>query len=123
MVGLPAVAHNQHCRMRLENRLKETEEGQKRLADVERRMEEGKAKKSRVALEQTGLPDPQDGEVRSRVALGQPEEEGQDSPKRGQAGERKEASKKARSAPSQREKRRPETELDDLYHDLLVESQ
>ena len=38
---------------------------------------------SRVALEQTGLPDPQDGEVRSTVALGQPEEEGQDSPKRG----------------------------------------
>lgn len=85
MIGLPAVAHNQHSRMKLENKLKETEEGQKRLADVERRMEEGKTKKGRAALEQAGFPDPLEGEVRSPVALGQPEED-QGRPKRGQEG-------------------------------------
>ena len=120
ILGTPIEGKLFQCRAKLENKLKETEEGQTRLADAEQRMEEGKTKKAGVVLEQTGLPDPQDGEVMSPVALGQPEED-QGSPKRGQEGERKEASKKARSAPSQREKRKPETGLDDLYREDVGE--
>ena len=81
MVGLPSVTHNMTCRNRLQERLKETEEGRKRIADVERRQEEGKEKRAKA--EMTGLPDPTEQEVRSSVALGQPEEETVTSPKRG----------------------------------------
>ena len=73
MVGLPAVAHNATCRYRLEQRLLQTEEGRKRLADVEKRKEEGTEKKKAKQVI-TGMPDPTEGEVRSSVALGQPEE-------------------------------------------------
>ena len=72
MVGLPSVTHNMPCRNRLQERLKETEEGRKRLADVERCQEEGKEKKAKA--EMTGLPGPKEQEVRSSVVLGQPEE-------------------------------------------------
>ena len=116
MVGLPAVAHNSTCRGRLEQRLAETEEGRKRLADVEKRLEEGKEKKAKQAV--IGLPDPTEGEVRSSVALGQPEaEEGATSSKissEGTEGERTAKRTKAKA----REKR-PGTSLDDLYYDEI----
>ena len=115
MVGLPSVTHNMTCRNRLQERLKETEEGRKRLADVERRQEEGKEKKAKTEV--TGLPDPTEQEVRSSVALGQPEEEIVTSPKRGKESvERGEPGKKAKARPTQGEKRQGEA-IDDLYHD------
>ena len=83
-------------------RLKGTEEGQKRLAGVEKRQEEGKVKKAKA--EATGLPDPTEQEVRSSVALGQPEGETVTSPKsRNQEGvQRGEPGKKAKAKPSNR---------------------
>ena len=84
MVGFPSVTHNMTCRNRLMERLKGTEEGQKRLADVEKRQEEGKTKKAKAEV--TGLHDPPEQEVRSSVALGQTEEETVTSPKRNQEG-------------------------------------
>ena len=111
MVGLPAVAHNSTRRGRLEQRLAETEEGRKRLADVEKRLEEGKEKKAKQAV--IGLPDPTEGEVRSSVALGQPEaEEGATSPKISSEGTEGERTAKARE-------KRLGTSLDDLYYDEI----
>ena len=111
MVGLPAVAHNSTCRGRLEQRLAEAEEGRKRLADVEKRLEEGKEKKAKQAV--IGLPDPTEGEVRSSVALGQPEaEEGETSPKISSEGTEGERTGKARE-------KRLGTSLDDLYYDEI----
>jgi len=116
MVGLPAVAHNSTCRGRLEQRLAETEEGRKRLADVEKRLEEGKEKKAKQAVK--GPPDPTEGEVRSSVALGQPEaEEGETSSKRSSEGTEGERTGKRTKAKA-REKR-PGTSLDDLYYDEI----
>jgi hypothetical protein len=80
MVGLPSVTHKMTCRNGLMERLKGTEEGQKRLADVEKRQEEGKTKKAKAEV--SGLPDPTEQEVRSSVVLRQPEEEMVTSPKR-----------------------------------------
>ena len=68
MVGLPSVTHNMNCRNTLMERFKGTEESQKRLADVEKRQEEGKAKKAKAEV--IGLPNPIEQEVRSSVALG-----------------------------------------------------
>lgn len=119
LIGLPAVAHNATCRHLLEQRLQQTEEGRKRLAEVDRRKEEGKEKKAKQTI--TGLPDPTEGEVRSSVALGQPgsqeEEEGEPaSPKRSkeQSG-RTQESKKVRFE-EQRAGKREGASLDDLYH-------
>jgi len=69
MVRLPSVSHNMTCRNRLMmmERLKGTEEGQKRLADVEKRQEEGTTKKAKAEV--AVLPDPTEQEVRSSVAL------------------------------------------------------
>ena len=104
------------CRGRLEQRLAETEEGRKRLADVEKRLEEGKEKKAKQAVK--GLPDPTEGEVRSSVALGQPEaEEGETSSKRSSEGTEGERTGKRTKAKA-REKR-PGTSLDDLYYDEI----
>ena len=114
MVGLSAVAHNSTCRGRLEQRLAETEEGRKKLelADVEKRLE-GKEKKAKQAV--TGLPDPTEGEVRSSMALGQPEtEEGETSPKRGSEGTEGERTGKTTKAKAG--EKRPGTSLDDLYY-------
>ena len=83
MVGLPSV-NNMTCRNKLMEKLKGTEEGQNSLADVEKRQQEGKTKKAKAEV--TGLPDPTEQEVRSSVALGQPEEETVTSPKRNQEG-------------------------------------
>ena len=115
IVGLPSVTHNMTCRNRLMERLKGTEEGQKRLADVERRQEEGKTKKAKAEV--TGLPDLTEQEVRSSVSLGQPEEETVTSPKRNQEEvERGEPGKKARAKPNKGEKRVGES-VDDLVHE------
>ena len=109
IVGLPSVTHNMTSRNRLMERLKGTEEGQKRLADVEKRQEEGKTKKAKAEV--TGLPDPTEQEVRSSVALGQPEEETVTSPKRNQEGvERGDPGKNARAKPNKGEKRVSESE-------------
>ena len=108
IVGLPSVTHNMTCRNRLMERLKGTEEAQKRLADVERRQEEGKTKKAKAEV--TGLQDP-------TVAVGQPEEETVTSPKRNQEGvERGEPGEKARAKPNKGEKRVGES-VDDLFHE------
>ena len=117
MVGLPAVAHNATCRYRLEQRLLQTEEGRKRLADVEKRKEEGTEKKKAKQVI-TGMPDPTEGEVRSSVALGQPEEPEQPtSPKRTRSdGGRVEGEKRTRSDTLRSGKRIPDN-IDDLYYD------
>ena len=56
MVGLPSATHNMTCRNKLMERLKGTEEGQKSLADVEKRQqevrrkdEEGESRSNRIA--------------------------------------------------------------------------
>ena len=103
IVGLPSVTHNMTCRNRLMERLKGTEEAQKRLADVEKRQEEGKTKKAKAEV--TGLHDPPEQEVRSSVALGQTEEETVTSPKRNQEGvERGEPGKNAGAKPNKGER-------------------
>lgn len=111
MIGLPAVTHNAACRMRVGQRLEKTEEGKKRLADVERRQEQDKEKKSKPAI--TGLPDPTESEVRASVALGRPEEE---SSKRSQSKEGGGSPKKAKTVQTEK---RAGSSLDDLYHDEI----
>ena len=81
----------------------------------DRKKEIGKTKKAKAEV--TGLPDPTQKEVRSSVALGQPEEETVTSPKRNQEGvERGEPGKKARAKPNKGEKRVGES-VDDLCHE------
>jgi len=99
------------CRGRLEQRLAETEEGRKRLADVEKRLEEGKEKKAKQAVK--GLPDPTEGEVRSSVALGQPEAE------EGERLHRREVRKVLRVKGPERE-RRPRLEKRDQEHPWTI---
>ena len=111
MIGLPAVTHNAARRMRVGHRLEKTEEGKKRLADVERRQEQGMEKKSKPEI--TGLPDPTESDMRASVALGQPEEE---SPKRSQSKEGGGSPKKANIAQTEK---RARSSLDDLYHDEI----
>ena len=48
MVGMPAVAHNADCRMRVTHRLETTDEGRKRLAEVMERQERGKIAKAKA---------------------------------------------------------------------------
>ena len=116
MVGMPAIAHNADCSMRVTHRLETRAEGRKRLAEVMERQERGKiAKAGRpadVAVAE-GRPDAEDHEVRASEALGEPVRERRDSdevvsPR---------AEKKAK-AKSQCRKRLGEN-LDDLYHELF----
>ena len=85
MVGLPPVTHNMTCRNRLMERLK-VPKSQKRLADDEKRQEEGKTKEAKAEV--IGLPDPAEQELRSSMALGQPEDETVTSPKKPRKQER-----------------------------------
>ena len=102
MVGLPSVTHNMTCRNKLMERLK-VPKSQKRLADVEKRQEEGKTKKAKAEVK--GLPDPTEQELRSSVALGQPEDKTVTSPKNQEGVERGEPGKGAIAEPNKGENR------------------
>ena len=115
MVGMPAIAHNADCRMRVTHRLETTEEGRKRLAEVMERQERGKIAKAGKPADVPvveGRPDAEDHEVRASEALGEPLRERRDSdevvsPR---------AEKKAKAKPQSR--KRLGENLDDLYHEL-----
>ena len=80
MVGMPAVAHNADCRMRVTHRLETTDEGRKRLAEVMERQERGKIAKAKADVPVVdGRPDAEDHEVRASEALGEPVRERRDS--------------------------------------------
>jgi hypothetical protein len=98
MVGLPSVTHNMTCRNKLMERLK-VPKSQKTLADVEKR-QEGKTKKAKAEVK--GLPDPTEQELRSSVALGQPEDETVTSPKKPRRSGKRRTWKKSKSETQQR---------------------
>ena len=99
MVGLPPVTHNMTCRNRLMERLK-APKSQKILADDEKRQEEGKTKKAKAEV--IGLPDPAEQELRSSVALGQPEDETVTSPKKPRRSGKRRTWKESKSETQQR---------------------
>ena len=113
MVGMPAVAHNADCRMRVTHRLETTDEGRKRLAEVMERQERGKIAKAKADVPVVdGRPDAEDHEVRASEALGEPVRERRDSDEVTSP----RAEKKAKAKPQSR--KRVGENLDDLYHEL-----
>ena len=115
MVGMPAIAHNADCRMRVTHRLETTEEGRKRLAEVMERQERGKIAKAGKPADVPvveGRPDAEDHEVRASEALGEPLRERRDSDEVVSPRAEKKAKAKTQS------RKRLGENLDDLYHEL-----
>ena len=75
MVGMPSIAHNADCRMRVTHRLETTEEGRKRVAEVMERQERGKIAKADAPVVD-GRPDAEE------QAFGEPVREREETPKK-----------------------------------------